>query len=247
MSSSSNSFLSFSRSFLFPLLLLFLVECLSTQTRTQTTTVFVAALKETTSDFERGDDESDTKRAAAAFFRPLSAAAGAAVNAELDGKEWLRSVEEFLRDEESEEEEEQEEVNKQHTKPYGNPNTGACLPNEMKVQIQGIAGSFCSPKCGSNLPCPMDSYKGATAKGQCVLQVPSSPTPSQCALICRPEPGTNGGCPRHGECQPIQGLGICTYPSSSSSSSSLEEEEEEQEETVMAEKKEEVTLKIASA
>jgi len=156
-------------------------------------------------------------------------------------------VEEFLRDEESEEEEEQEEVNKQHTKPYGNPNTGACLPNEMKVQIQGIAGSFCSPKCGSNLPCPMDSYKGATAKGQCVLQVPSSPTPSQCALICRPEPGTNGGCPRHGECQPIQGLGICTYPSSSSSSSSLEEEEEEQEETVMAEKKEEVTLKIASA
>ena len=248
MSSSSNSFLSFSRSFLFPLLLLFLVECLSTQTRTQTTTVFVAALKETTSDFERGDDESDTKRAAAAFFRPLSAA-GAAVNAELDAKspEWLRSVEEFLRDEESEEEEEQEEVNKQHTKPYGNPNTGACLPNEMKVQIQGIAGSFCSPKCGSNLPCPMDSYKGATAKGQCVLQVPSSPTPSQCALICRPEPGTNGGCPRHGECQPIQGLGICTYPSSSSSSSSLEEEEEEQEETVMAEKKEEVTLKIASA
>jgi len=235
-SSSSNSFLSFSRSFLFPLLLLFLVECLSTQTRT----VFVAALKETTIDFERGDDESDTKR---------DAAAGAAVNAELDAKspEWLRSVEEFLRDEESEEEEEQEEVNKQHTKPYGNPNTGACLPNEMKVQIQGIAGSFCSPKCGSNLPCPMDSYKGATAKGQCVLQVPSSPTPSQCALICRPEPGTNGGCPRHGECQPIQGLGICTYPSSSSSSSSLEEEEEEQEETVMAEKKEEVTLKIASA
>ena len=123
-SSSSNSFLSFSRSFLFPLLLLFLVECLSTQTRTQTTTVFVAALKETTSDFERGDDESDTKRAAAAFFRPLSAAAGAAVNAELDGKEWLRSVEEFLRDEESEAEEEQEDVNKQHTKPYGNPNAG---------------------------------------------------------------------------------------------------------------------------
>jgi hypothetical protein len=167
-----------------------------------------------------------------------------------ESPEWLTSVEAFLREEEEEEDEETTtlssstpSLSKQHTKPYGNPNTGACLPNEMKVQIQGIAGSFCSPKCGSNLPCPMDSYKGATAKGQCVLQVPSSPTPSQCALICRPEPGTNGGCPRHGECQPIQGLGICTYPSSSSSS--LEEEEEE--ETVMAEKKEEVTLKVASA
>ena len=173
-----------------------------------------------------------------------------------ESPEWLTSVEAFLREEEEDEDEETTtlssltpSLSKQHTKPYGNPNTGACLPNEMKVQIQGIAGSFCSPKCGSNLPCPMDSYKGATAKGQCVLQVPSSPTPSQCALICRPEPGTNGGCPRHGECQPIQGLGICTYPSSSlssssSSSSSLEGEEEE---TVMAEKKEEVTLKVASA
>ena len=125
-------------------------------------------------------------------------------------------------------EEETPEGTKQHTKPYGNPRTGSCLPNEMKVQIQGIEGTFCSPKCGSNAPCPADPYKWATAKGQCVLQVPSSPTPSQCALICRPEPGTNGGCPKHGECQPIQGLGICTYPPSSSSSESVAEKEEEE-------------------
>merc|ERR1712216_914607 len=123
--------------------------------------------------------------------------------------------------EEAEEGEEETPGTKQHTKPYGNPRTGSCLPNEMKVQIQGIEGTFCSPKCGSNAPCPADPYKWATAKGQCVLQVPSSPTPSQCALICRPEPGTNGGCPKHGECQPIQGLGICTYPPSSSSSESV--------------------------
>ena len=130
--------------------------------------------------------------------------------------------------EETKEGEEETPGTKQHTKPYGNPRTGSCLPNEMKVQIQGIEGTFCSPKCGSNAPCPADPYKWATAKGQCVLQVPSSPTPSQCALICRPEPGTNGGCPKHGECQPIQGLGICTYPPSSSSSESVAEKEEEE-------------------
>merc|ERR1711903_260178 len=144
--------------------------------------------------------------------------------------EWLTAVEAFLHDAKDEEE---KKVSKIHTEPYGNPSTGSCLPNEMKVQIQGIAGSFCSPKCGSNMPCPADAYKGASAKGQCVLQVPSSPTPSQCALICRPEPGTNGGCPKRAECQAIQGLGICTYPTSFSSE--IEDGKEEQ-----------VTLKIAA-
>ena len=223
--------------------------------------VFASTLTRTTTSAlkndERGSEEAKTSSSSSSSSSSLlleQTFVELIVNAE--SPEWLTSVEAFLREEEEEDDDEETttlssstpSLSKQHTKPYGNPNTGACLPNEMKVQIQGIAGSFCSPKCGSNLPCPMDSYKGATAKGQCVLQVPSSPTPSQCALICRPEPGTNGGCPRHGECQPIQGLGICTYPSSSlSSSSSLEEEEEEQEETVMAEKKEEVTLKVASA
>merc|ERR1711970_980039 len=142
----------------------------------------------------------------------------------------IEAVAAFVVEEADETKEGEEETpgTKQHTKPYGNPRTGSCLPNEMKVQIQGIEGTFCSPKCGSNAPCPADPYKWATAKGQCVLQVPSSPTPSQCALICRPEPGTNGGCPKHGECQPIQGLGICTYPPFSSSSESVAEKEEEE-------------------
>jgi hypothetical protein len=51
--------------------------------------------------------------------------------------EWLTAVEAFLHDAKDEEE---KEVSKIHTKPYGNPSTGSCLPNEMKVQIQGIAG-----------------------------------------------------------------------------------------------------------
>lgn len=51
--------------------------------------------------------------------------------------EWLTAVEAFLHDAKDEEE---KKVSKIHTKPYGNPSTGSCLPNEMKVQIQGIAG-----------------------------------------------------------------------------------------------------------
>ena len=51
--------------------------------------------------------------------------------------EWLTAVEAFLHDAKDDEE---KEVSKIHTKPYGNPSTGSCLPNEMKVQIQGIAG-----------------------------------------------------------------------------------------------------------
>lgn len=71
-------------------------------------------------------------------------------------------------------------------------------------------GSFCSPKCSHSKPCPADTHKGATAKGECVLEVPGSSSPSQCALICRPGSG-RGGCPIGADCVPIQGLGICTY------------------------------------
>lgn len=73
-----------------------------------------------------------------------------------------------------------------------------------------LAGSFCSPKCGPSSPCPADTHKGATAKGECVLQTPSSTSPSQCALICKPKP-SGGDCPVGATCVPIQGLGICTY------------------------------------
>ena len=72
-------------------------------------------------------------------------------------------------------------------------------------------GSFCSPKCGPSTPCPADTHKGATAKGECVLETPGSPSPSQCALICRPAGPASGGCPIGATCVPIQGLGICTY------------------------------------
>eukprot|EP00740_Mantoniella_antarctica_P006771 CAMPEP_0181363396 /NCGR_PEP_ID=MMETSP1106-20121128/8697_1 /TAXON_ID=81844 /ORGANISM="Mantoniella antarctica, Strain SL-175" /LENGTH=174 /DNA_ID=CAMNT_0023477773 /DNA_START=107 /DNA_END=631 /DNA_ORIENTATION=+ len=102
------------------------------------------------------------------------------------------------------------EVAAGHKLPYSNPFTGMCQPTEMKVSISGVPGSFCSPKCGPSAPCPADTHKGATAKGECVLETAGSGSPSQCALICKPGPD-RGGCPTGAACVPIQGLGICTY------------------------------------
>ena len=100
-----------------------------------------------------------------------------------------------------------------HKLPYSNPSSGDCMAGESSVSIGGVPGAFCSPSCGPATPCPKDSHFGATAQGQCVLETPGHNTPTQCALICKPDAGGRAGCPRGASCQPIQGLGICTYPS----------------------------------
>jgi hypothetical protein len=62
-------------------------------------------------------------------------------------------------------------------------------------------------------PCPEDPYRGATARGMCVLQTPGSDKPNRCALVCNPRGETpNGGCPKGAACQPVAQVGICTYP-----------------------------------
>lgn len=85
---------------------------------------FVFLVLSSCSSFSLADDVSEEKTV-------LSVALNA------QSPEWLTAVEAFLHDAKDEEE---KEVSKIHTKPYGNPSTGSCLPNEMKVQIQGIAG-----------------------------------------------------------------------------------------------------------
>jgi len=96
---------------------------------------------------------------------------------------------------------------------YGNPTNG-CLPDEQPVRIQGLSGDFCSPDCTSS-PCPTDVPAGDTAKPQCALKA-SSGNDKKCALIC--SPSTEWAALRAGDaqcgagtCQPIQGVGICTY------------------------------------
>merc|ERR1711865_205262 len=63
---------------------------------------------------------------------------------------------------------------------YGDPATG-CEADEQAVQVQGLAGKFCSPDCTS-AACPTDVPAGVTAAPQCALK--SSTGSKKCALIC---------------------------------------------------------------
>merc|ERR1711988_1264184 len=95
---------------------------------------------------------------------------------------------------------------------YGDPADG-CESDEQAVQVQGLSGKFCSPDCKSS-SCPTDVPSGVVAKPQCALQ--STTGDKKCALIC--SPSTDEASLRAGDaqcgaatCQPIQGVGICTY------------------------------------
>lgn len=90
---------------------------------------------------------------------------------------------------------------------YGAP---PCPADEKAVSITGVTGTYCAPHCSASKPCPAPPA-GAGAMGQCVVEEPGSPTPSLCALICKP--GVAGQCPTGAACQSIQGTGICTWPS----------------------------------
>ena len=92
--------------------------------------------------------------------------------------------------------------------PYEDPNGGGCSAGEEAVQITGLAGSFCSPKCSASSPCPANP--SGSAKPQCVLETSGSQTPTQCALICDPSADT-GACPGTATCKAIQSTGLCTY------------------------------------
>merc|ERR1712151_792660 len=44
-----------------------------------------------------------------------------------------------------------------------------CQSDEVDVQVQGLKGETCAPKC-SGMACPTDVPPGTTAKPKCVLQ-----------------------------------------------------------------------------
>jgi len=96
---------------------------------------------------------------------------------------------------------------------YGNPTAG-CMADEESVSITGISGDFCSPKCTKLLFlhfCTKDVPTGTTANPECVLETQGSSSPTQCALVCNPA-AEDAGCPKGATCQPIQTIGLCTYP-----------------------------------
>ncbi|KAH8052024.1 transferase [Aureococcus anophagefferens] len=98
----------------------------------------------------------------------------------------------------------------------GDPNVG-CEADELKVQIQGLAGEICSPSCTA-AACPTDVPAGVTAKPQCALSDAASGK-KYCALMCSPstdEASLRAGdaqCGDKASCKAISGLGICTYDS----------------------------------
>jgi len=92
---------------------------------------------------------------------------------------------------------------------YEDPSKG-CSGTEKAIQIQGLAGGFCSPKCILGVICPQpddNCFSGVTS--QCALQDPSGD--KYCALICDPSDTTSCDSADGMSCKAIQGTGICTY------------------------------------
>lgn len=102
---------------------------------------------------------------------------------------------------------------------YEDPNTtGSCRSDEIDIQINGVSGSVCAPKCSLFEPCPKDVPTGVTAEPQCALS-DSSSGKKYCALICSPstdEASLRAGdaqCGTNASCKAIQTVGVCTYDS----------------------------------
>jgi hypothetical protein len=95
---------------------------------------------------------------------------------------------------------------------YEDPNAGPCREGETAVQIPGLTGSFCSPRCGLFRSCSKDVPAGTWAKPECALETVGT-SPTRCALICTPSALDAGdaGCPTNASCKAIGSSGICTY------------------------------------
>jgi len=91
---------------------------------------------------------------------------------------------------------------------YEDPKNG-CRSDEVDIQIQGVQGAVCAPKCTLGIFCTNDVPTGVTAKPTCALQDSSSGS-KYCALICSPS-GNDDQCGTNASCKSIQGTGICTY------------------------------------
>jgi len=98
---------------------------------------------------------------------------------------------------------------------YEDPKDG-CQSDEQAIQIQGVQGDFCTPKCTGifKTKCPTDVPDGVTATPQCALKDTSGN--KYCALICSPstdEKSLRAGDAACGKatCKAIQGTGLCTY------------------------------------
>jgi hypothetical protein len=91
---------------------------------------------------------------------------------------------------------------------YEDPKPNGCRSDEEAVQIQGVKGDFCTPKC-TGTTCPTDVPAGVSAKPMCALQTTTGD--KYCALICNPSKAFDTQCGSNASCKSISGVGICTY------------------------------------
>jgi len=94
---------------------------------------------------------------------------------------------------------------------YEDPKSaGGCQSDEIAIQITGVTGDFCSPKCTGvfKTKCPTDVPAGVTAEPECALKDTSDD--KYCALICDPSDPNDATCGK-ATCKSISGTGICTY------------------------------------
>merc|ERR1739848_4646 len=68
-----------------------------------------------------------------------------------------------------------------NTTHYGDPKNG-CMADEEPVQIKGVSGDVCTPKCKTNA-CPTDVPAGTTVEPSCALQTTAGD--KYCALMCK--------------------------------------------------------------
>lgn len=88
---------------------------------------------------------------------------------------------------------------------YGDPKAG-CPTGDASIQITGVTGDFCSPKCVLSFICPaVPANLSGTA--QCALTDQSGD--KYCALMCDTA-GENCG-DAGMTCKSIQGTGVCTW------------------------------------
>jgi len=91
--------------------------------------------------------------------------------------------------------------------PYEDPASG-CSSDEMAIQIQGVSGAYCAPKCkGFSRSCP-EPPSGMNGQAQCAVKGSGE---YYCAVLCSPSGAGQCEASAGMTCKSVQGTGICTY------------------------------------
>merc|ERR1711973_213420 len=89
--------------------------------------------------------------------------------------------------------------------PYEDPANG-CATGESAIQIQGVTGAYCAPKC-QNYSCP-SAPSNINGRATCAVRGGST---YYCAVICNPSGTAQCDASAGMTCKAVSSTGICTY------------------------------------